>query len=50
MERKIKGQQSFDLGSWVNAHAIYWMGQSKDEKRMTDALCAHVKFKSPRKP
>lgn len=39
----------FDLGSWVNAHASHWMGQSK-EKQNNNALCGHVKFKIPRKP
>lgn len=40
----------FDLCSWVNAHVMYWMKQSKKKKRITNILCGHVKFKIPRKP
>lgn len=34
----------------MNGHVIYWIGKTKEEKRITSVLCGYVKFKIPRKP
>lgn len=34
----------------MNGHIIYWIGKTKEEKRITSVLCGYVKFKIPRNP